>query len=90
MPILLPKIHEISSFQSLNWHKLTVTDQCVRGLSAKVSMLMIYILNFISITACVTIIVRVTEQLLVKIENITTAIFNNHILHVGGAQHTQT
>ena len=26
------KTHKINSFQSLNWQKLTVTDQCVRGL----------------------------------------------------------
>ena len=24
-------MHEIRSFQSLNWQKLTVTDQCLRG-----------------------------------------------------------
>ena len=33
LPILLPKIHEIRSFQSLNWQKVTVTDQCVHGLN---------------------------------------------------------
>ena len=32
-PILLPKIHEIRSFQALNWQNLTVTDQCVRDFS---------------------------------------------------------
>ena len=31
LPILLPKIHEIKSCQSLNWQKLTVIHQCVRG-----------------------------------------------------------
>ena len=31
LPILLPKIHEVRSLQSLNWQKLVVTDQSVRG-----------------------------------------------------------
>ena len=34
LPILLPKIREIRSFQSLNWQKLAVTDQCVLGLTS--------------------------------------------------------
>ena len=31
LPISLMKIHKIRNFQSLNWQKLAVTVQCVRG-----------------------------------------------------------
>ena len=31
-------MHKIRSFQSLNWQKLTVTDQCVRDLAVTCSV----------------------------------------------------
>ena len=38
LPILLPKIHEIRNFESLNCQKLIVTDQRVRGFRKKLSI----------------------------------------------------